>query len=126
MEANARAILDRARVANLRLNNYGAVYVVVFCRSTNPLSVVVVVVLDVAGGAMTTGAGAGAVSTTGAGLVVASTVLWYEKHPAAIPHAATAAGMIAIRFIILICLNPPSGTYPSNSKKPAKQYYGNP
>jgi hypothetical protein len=74
------------------------------------LSVVVVVVLDVAGGATTTGAGAGAVSTTGAG-VVASTVLWYEKHPVAIPAAATAAGIIAIRFIILIYLNPPSGTY---------------
>ena len=104
----ARSLIARASL-NLRLNNYGAVYVVVFCRSTNPLSVVVVVVLEVTGGVTTTGAGAGAVSTTGAG-VVASTVLWYEKHPAAIPHAATAAGIIAIRLKILICLNPPSGT----------------
>jgi hypothetical protein len=60
----------------LRLDSYGAVYVVVFCRSTNPLSVVVVVVLEVTGGATTTGAGAGAVSTTGAGVCVSSTVLW--------------------------------------------------
>jgi hypothetical protein len=82
--------------------------------------VVVVVLVDIAGGATTTGAGAGADSTTGAGLVVASTFLWYEKHPAAIPHAATAAGIVAIHFIILICLNPPSGTYPDSSKKPAK------
>jgi hypothetical protein len=78
------------------------VYVVVFWRSTNPLSVVVVVVLEVAGGATTTGAGAGAVSTTGAGLVVASTFLWYEKHPAAIKLAAAAAGIIAMRFKILM------------------------
>jgi hypothetical protein len=37
---------------------------------------VVVVVLEVTGGATTTGAGAGAVSTTGAGVEVSSTVLW--------------------------------------------------
>lgn len=56
------------------LYTYGAVYVVVRCRCTNPLSVVVVVVLEVsAGGTATTGAGA--VSTTGAG-VVSSTFLW--------------------------------------------------
>jgi hypothetical protein len=68
----ARDVVDRARVAEpatLRLLTYGAVYVVVFCRSTKPLSVVVVVVLEVTGGATTTGAGAGAVSTTGAGVV---------------------------------------------------------
>ncbi|MGC2494728.1 hypothetical protein, partial [Candidatus Binatus sp.] len=58
------------------LYNYGAMYVVVFWRSTNPLSVDVVVVLEVAGGATTTGAGAGAVSTTGAGVWVSSTCLW--------------------------------------------------
>jgi hypothetical protein len=71
------------------------------------VSVVVVVVVELVatGGATTTGAGttatgAGTVSTTGAGVVaVSSTVLWYEKHPLTIPHAAIAAGIIAIFLI---------------------------
>jgi len=112
----ARCLYDnRARIAKIlafRLDSYGAVYVVVFCRSTNPLSVVVVVLLEVAGGATTTGAGAGAVSTTGAGVCVSSTVLWYEKHPVAIPHAATATGIIAIRFLRLIFFEPSIGNLP--------------
>ena len=76
--------------------------VVVFWRSTTvgADSVVVVVVELVTGaGATTTGAGAGTVSTIGAGAaVVSSTVLWYE-HPATIPHAAIAAGIITIFLI---------------------------
>jgi hypothetical protein len=69
-------------------------------------SVVVVVVELVAGGTTTVGVVSttgGAVSTTGTG-VVASTVLWYEKHPVAIPHAATTAGIITIRLIRRIFL----------------------
>jgi hypothetical protein len=88
--------------------------VVVFWRSTNPGTpsvVVVVVELSVAGasttaGAVTTGgvtsttgAGAGTVSTTGDGVVVSSTVRWYEKQPATIPQVAIAAGIIAKRLI---------------------------
>ena len=66
----------------------------------------VVVVELVAGGTTTAGVVSttgGAVSTTGAG-VVASTVLWYEKHPVAIPHATTTAGIITIRLIRRIFL----------------------
>lgn len=65
-----------------------------------------VVVELVVGGTTTVGVVSttgGAVSTTGAG-VVASTVLWYEKHPVAIPHAATTAGIITIRLIRRIFL----------------------
>jgi len=54
-----------------------------------------------AGTSTTAGAGAGTVSTTGAGTVVSSIVLWYA-HPATIPHAAMAAGIIAILLINLI------------------------
>ena len=63
--------------------------------------VVVVVELEVSGAGATTTAGAGTVSTTGAGVEVSSTVLWYE-HPATIPHAAIAAGIINILLIDLI------------------------
>ena len=73
-----------------------------FCLSTTPLSVVVVVVVELVTGAgagtvstTVAGAGAGTVSTTaGAGAV--STVLWYE-HAETNPHTAIAAGTIAIR-----------------------------
>ena len=86
---------------------------VVRCRSTNPGTpsvVVVVVELSVSGATTagaattggvtsTTGAGAGTVSTTGDGVVVSSTVRWYEKQPATIPQVAIAAGIIAKRLI---------------------------
>ena len=105
---------DRARLVETESStpdNYGEVYVVVFCRCTNPLSVVVVVVeLDVSGAGVTTVVDGGAASTTGAGF--SSTFLWYEKHPVTIPHAAMAAGIIAIRLIILISFEPSIGDLP--------------
>jgi len=79
---------------------------------------VVVVVVEVddsggAGGGVTTVVDddGGAASTTGAGLEVSSTCLWYEKHPVAIAHAAITAGIVTIRCISRIFLNPPSGIY---------------
>jgi len=76
---------------------------------------VVVVVVEVdggAGGGVTTVVDddGGTASTTGAGL--SSTCLWYEKHPVAIAHAAITAGIVTIRCISRIFLNPPSGIYP--------------
>ena len=91
---------------------------VLCCSTTAGASVVVVVVELVVAGATATGAG----STTVVGGSVESTVLWYEKQPAAIPHAATAAGMIAKRLIDRIFVSSIGYVMGENSKKPAMEF----